>query len=875
MNALPPKYPLRFLRWFCREEFLEEMEGDLVELFEMRYINSPKKAQRLFWWDVLRSFRLVNIRSLKLNNWTMNSLRNYIKIYFRRFRKETTHYLVNTLGLAMGFAVLFFILIYSYDEHHIDSIHEKSDRIYRVLETSESEGEINTYTITANPLAGGLKEEFPEIEETARMVYMGSGGLRYGENEFQDRNYVFAGVQLFNILDFEITKGNPYQDFDGMVGVTLNETCAKKLFGDENPIGKLVDLPGKVDGAEVIAVYKDLPANVTYQFNMVFVTHFDQVPMGYAQWFEDWNSRGATTWALFKENTSPESVMEKRQAFMDKYYTEEQQKEHAFSFQLITDMHLESSSLAQTGGEPLLSVQYANKDFVLIITLIGFLVITIASLNYINLSSVQALKRNLEAGIRKINGATMAQLRFQLFVETFMTLLIAYIIALVLLVLLHQPFLDLTQKQIPVAEFFNSELLSFHLMAFVAIWILSSLVPALYYSKLNKTLVIKKNAFSGKGDVLRKSFMVVQYGISLCLIIGSIMLYRQLNYVQSKDLGFVNEHLLTLDINSRAARDHANNIIHDLQMDANVMNASVSSRVPGEWKYMPTFNISLNKAENLIPTKHFVADQYWLDTYGMQLKAGKNFSGVPSADTLKIVVNEKAVQSMGLEDPIGKSIWITADSTYKMQIIGVVKDFHFTSLREPLMPMILTSPNNPLFPIDYFTIKSNGNTAEVLDLIETVQKRYDPETPAEINFLDERWERYYKADLNRSYLILVATIISIIISAFGLFGLINFTAERKTKEVGIRKVLGASTQSILQVVLKEYAILLLIALILAVPVAYLILNNWLAGYAYRVDLSVWVFGLGFILVVGISLITVISRVYRLAKSNPVNSLRYE
>ena len=230
---------------------------------------------------------------------------------------------------------------------------------------------------------------------------------------------------------------------------------------------------------------------------------------------------------------------------------------------------------------------------------------------------------------------------------------------------------------------------------------------------------------------------------------------------------------------------------------------------------------------------------------------------------------------MGLEDPIGKSIWITADTTYKMQIIGVVKDFHFASLREPLMPLILTSPNNPLFPIDYFTIKSNGNTAEVLDLIETVQKRYDPETPAEINFLDERWERYYKADLNRSYLILVATIISIIISAFGLFGLINFTAERKTKEVGIRKVLGASTQSILQVVLKEYAILLLIALILAVPVAYLILNNWLAGFAYRVDLSIWVFGLGFILVVGISLITVISRVYRLAKSNPVNSLRYE
>jgi putative ABC transport system permease protein len=279
--------------------------------------------------------------------------------------------------------------------------------------------------------------------------------------------------------------------------------------------------------------------------------------------------------------------------------------------------------------------------------------------------------------------------------------------------------------------------------------------------------------------------------------------------------------------------------------------------------------------ENPVVATHYAADENWLDTYQMTLKAGSNFSGIAGSDTLKVILNEKAVELLGLEDPIGASVWIAEDTLSKMQVIGVVKDFHFQSLHVPLGPVVITSWNNPVLGIDYFTIRYQENLPEVLAHIEEVQKRYDPETPTEINFLDERWERYYQADQSRSYLILIATVISIIISAFGLFGLVNFTVERKTKEVGIRKVLGASIPNILQIILRDYVALLLISLFVAAPVAWWILNGWLQDFAYRIELSVGVFTIAFAAVLVISFVTVIARVYRLAKSNPVNSLRYE
>ena len=876
MNPSPPKHAMRFLHWFCKPDFLEEIEGDLVELFEKRHISSPRKARWRFLWDVLKTFRWINLRSITINNLVMNSIRNYIKVYFRRFRKETTHYLINILGLGLGFAVLFFILTYVHDEYHIDHFHSKSDRIYRVLEKSTSEeGEVSHYSVTSNMLFEGLKTDFPEVEETARMIYLGSGGLRYEQTLFNDRSYAYATPSIFDILDFDIVAGNPKTEFNGLLSVVLNETTARRLFGDEEAVGKLVDLPGKVNGAEVVAVYKDLPKNSTYQFNTIYVSRFEQFPGRMGSWFSSYDSRGMTTWVLLKENANPQAVEAKRGAFLEKYFEEDDRRQHEFYLQPIGDMHLGSSHLEEWGPEPLLALPFSKPEFVNIILLIGLFVVVVAALNYINLSSVQALKRSLEAGIRKVNGATIGQLRFQLLIETFMTLFIAYVLAVGLLVIFREQFLELANKSIKLEQFFTADLVIYHAIVFFSILILSSIIPAVYYSKLNRSLVLAKNPFTGKGDLLRKGFVIVQYGISLCLIIGSIVLYRQLNYVQTKDLGFKNERLLTLDINSGAARTNFRGILAGLTSHTSIENATTSSRVPGEWKYIPTVELTTTKGEDPVVATHYAVDGNWLDTYSIELIEGRNFRGVEASDTLKLLVNEKAVQSMGLDDPIGKMVWVSEDTISKMQIVGVIKDFHFESLHEELGPVAITSWNNPIIGIDYFTIKYKDDPQAAIAQIEKIQRQYDPETPAEVNFLDKQWERYYKSDMTRSRLILVATIISIIVSAFGLFGLINFTAERKTKEVGIRKVLGASITSILQVVLKDYVILLGIALVIAVPVSYFVLSSWLDAFAYRIALSVGIFLVAFLSVLLISLATVISRVYRLAKTDPVKSLRYE
>ncbi|MEM9328858.1 MAG: ABC transporter permease, partial [Bacteroidota bacterium] len=484
MHPAPPKYTLRFLQWFCKASFLEEIEGDLVELYEKRSVTSPRVARWQFTWDVMKTFRWVNLRPITINNLVMNSIRNYIKVYFRRFRKETTHYLINILGLATGFAVLFFILTYVNDEYSVDTYHSKSDRIYRLLEKSTSDdGEVAHYSATSNMLFDALKNDYPEVEETARMIYLGSGGLKYEQNLFNDRSYAFATRSIFDILDFEIIAGDARADFNGVVGVVMNETTAKILFGDDQAVGKVVDLPGKVEGAEVLAVYKDLPKSSSYQFNTIYVSKFDQFPRGFARWFASYDSRGMTTWVLLKENVDPSAIEAKRDALLEKYFEEDQRKEHEFYLQPIGDMHLGSSHLEEAGPEPLVAIPYSKPEFVNVIFLIGLFVIIVAALNYINLSSVQALKRSLEAGIRKVNGATIGQLRFQLFIETFMSLFIAYLLAIALVVIFRGQFLELANKAILLEDFFTKDLIIFQAAVFIAILILSSIVPALYYSK--------------------------------------------------------------------------------------------------------------------------------------------------------------------------------------------------------------------------------------------------------------------------------------------------------------------------------------------------------------------------------------------------------
>ena len=872
----PPKWALGFLRWYCREEYLDEIEGDLVELYIVRCRKSARSAKLFFLWNVLRSLRFINLKGTQINNWTMNLLGNYSKIYFRRFRKESVHYTVNILGLGLGFTILFCILMFVYDEQNIDAYHSKKDQAYRLVTQIEEEDGVHQYVSTAGPFAQALKEEFPAIKETAHLTYTGSQVLAVGDKRIADREWAVGTPSVFDILDFEVVSGNPKKTFSGQAGIVLTEDMAIKLFDKTDVVGEVVD-ESNFGSPEVLAVIKEMPLNSTYRFNAIYVANYDQWSDRFRDFVtNNWGGRFGQTWVLFNEGKGPQDIEAFKGDFLDKHLPEDLREGFDYYFQNIQDMHLASEGIEAGGMNPRLTIQYSSQEFVSMILMMGFLVLFIAALNYVNLSSVQALKRTLEASMRKINGANNKQLVGQLFFETFLTVFIAYLVSLILVNVFFTSFLDVANKEFSRSLLFSLDFIPYHIFSIVLIWLLSAFVPSLYYSRLKRNLLVLKNAFSGKGDMLRKALVGVQYVLSIFLIIGSIVIYRQLEFVQSKNLGFDQNNLIVLDINSGTARRSFKEILDGLKKNANVVNASTSSRVPGEWKNIPTANLTTALTGEPVEASHYGVDKEWLDTYGMKLIEGENFKGLDQVDSLNIIINRQVATMLELENPIGESVWVMNNrDSVKMKIIGIVEDFHFESLYEPIGPVFLTSWNNHVRSIDYFTIRYNQNPKETIDHIVEVNATFDPETPAEINFLDVQWERFYQSEESRSTIMLIASIVSIIISAFGLFGLINFTAERKTKEIGIRKVMGATIPNIINLIMKDYLILLIISLLIAIPIAYLLFSDWLADFAYRIALSLDIFLISFVLVAIISLSTVMARIFRIAKANPVNSIRYE
>jgi putative ABC transport system permease protein len=764
--------------------------------------------------------------------------------------------------------------MYVYDEQNIDRFHSNKDRIYRVIEKSNEDDGVHHYAATANPMAEAMKRDIPAVEEAGQMFNFGSIALGFGQTRIAERSWVIASPEIFNIFDIQVLSGNPAKAFSGDAGVIMETETAVKLFGDENPVGKTVETD-RFGNVEVLAVMEKLPRTSTYQFNQIYILNFSQLSDGFQNFFNSWDTHFSTNYIMLKDGATPKDVYAQKEAFIEKYFEEEFRDEHDFYLQPLSEVHLGSSHLEWQNMEAPLSIPYSDHEFVSMILFMGLLVIFIAALNYINLSSVQALKRTLEASMRKINGANNRHLLVQLFFETFMTVIIAYGISLVLILIFFPYFKEISNKDFGLSLLFTLDFVPYHIGSILIIWIVSALIPAIYYSKLKRSLLILKNAFSGKGDLLRKGLVGVQYALSIFLIIGSMVIYRQLNFVQTKDLGFDNDKMIVLDINSGSARREFKNILRGIKENPNVINASTSSRVPGEWKNIPVANLTENLTDEPVEASHYAIDHNWLDTYQIDLVEGANFTGNDQSDSLYVLINQKAADMLNLENPVGTSLWIYDNDSARLKIIGVVENFHFQSLYQPIGPVVLTSWKNHIRSIDYFTIRYSQNPKQTISHIEEVNATFDPDTPPEINFLDEQWNRFYKAEQSRATIILIASIVSIIISAFGLFGLINFTVERKTKEIGIRKVMGATVPNIIKLVLKDYLVLLFISLLIAAPVAWWLFRDWLSDFAYRINLSADLFVIAFVLVLFVSFTTVLSRIFKIARANPVNSIRYE
>ncbi|MBK6266360.1 ABC transporter permease [Marivirga sp. S37H4] len=795
--------------------------------------------------------------------------KNYFKIAYRNLWKNKTYSTINILGLTLGITCSSLLFMLVIDEFSFDGMYDKKDRLYRLIEVNTTAEETREFGMVPGPTGKTLSDEYAEIENYTRLYKFG-GQIVFQHNEeaYQERDYYFAEDNFFELFNLEWIAGDPATALQKPFAVVIDEEWALRLFGTTEALGKTLDSGGDTDFL-VTGVIKKLPQNSHIQYKILvgLPTDWDF----YKEIANSWDRYGAYTYLLLQENAKPESIHQKMKGFVANHFEDPQQ--HDFYLQPLSDIHFNSAGIEYASDTNRGQITYAY-----IFMAIGFFMLLIACINYMNLATAKSLHRGKEIGIRKVSGAFRHQLVSQFLSESVLFAFIALILSVFLVDLLLPYFNELTNKQFVfnVETFGSIFFLIFSITIIVGL--LSGSYPAILMSRLKPTSILKGAMKSSKSSVvLRKVLVSTQFTLSIIMIIATIVAYRQLNYVQNVPLGFENEQMLIVDINSGEVRERFETIKSEFANSPYVEGVAVSSRVPGEWKSIQEVYTKNFGSADSMKMNYIGFDADMINLYKMQLIEGENFTGNNKTDSLHIIINETAAQILNLDDPIGKFLELSDDGiSQQLQIAGVVKDFNFQSLHNKVGPMILGYRANAFQSIDYFSLKFNAeHTEEVLAHAEEVHKIFDTRSSMEYHFLDEQWAAFYKEDRRVSNVFAIGGGVTIFIACLGLFGLASFVIQQRTKEIGIRKVLGAEVTTIVGLLSKDFLKLILISILIAVPISWYAMDKWLQDFAYRVDVSWWIFAGSGLIVMVFALFTISFQSLKVAYTNPVDSLKRE
>ncbi len=799
-------------------------------------------------------------------------LKNYFKVALRNLSKHKAYSLINLLGLAIGLSCCILIALYIIDELNFDRFHANWRRIYRVVETQSSPdlGE-RQYGITVAPLAPTLTAEFPEIQDAARLIELGRMTVQRGENRSYEE-YIGVDPNLFEIFDFEFLRGDASALHEPYTCV-LTEDMATKYFGVENPIGQVLQTDREETGFKVAAVLKNIPLNSHLQFGMMVSLATVQASARFGAYMSRWDVEGFQTYVLLNESNAPAQVEAKLPALLKQHQPEKVEVEKKLSLQPLADIHFHSENI-----EFEMNDNKSNILYVYVFGAIALFVILIACINYMNLATARSINRASEVGLRKVVGARKRQLMGQFLSESLLITLMALLVAYAVVQNILPVFNAFTGKALALDSIDNVPVvLCLTALAFL-VGIISGSYPAFYLSNIHVINVLKsRHAAGSTTSALRRGLVVTQFVLSIVLIVATLVALKQMDYIRSKELGFDRERLAVIDINSRDARGSFQAMREEFLLSPNVENVSVTSRVPGEWKSLREIEaVPDGSNESAARTMHlFGVDRHFLETFEVSLISGRNFQQTMATDTMAVLLNEAAVAAFGWDTPIGKTFTVPGRD-YRAHVIGVVRNFHFRSLHEKIGPLVLGHSHNPIQNIDYFTAKISGsNIDETLKHLQAVHEKYDITTPFEYHFLDAQIEEFYRQDQRMSALFGMTGGLAIFIACLGLFGLAAFTAEQRTKEIGIRKVMGASIRQIVVLLSGEFTRLVAMALLLATPIAFYIMTKWLDGFAYHTDIGVVTFAYAGLLALTIAWLTVGVQAVKAAISNPIDSLRHE
>jgi len=870
-HTLPPESGTRFLRRILPEHERAEMMGDLEERYQAKVFEHNKAAARVWYW--IHIVRLLAFLAKEHFYWSFIMLRSNLTAAWRHLKRNPAYTGLNVLGLAVGLAVFIVIMLFVRTELSYDRYHANAPNIHRIIQQQPGNTFLgsNLFAVTAAPLGPAMVRGFPEVLSSVRIDDSSEVLIGVGEANFIIKTLLWVDPQIFDVFSFPLVRGDKTSVLNDPYSILLSEREARRLFGGADPVGRTIVYRARNGASEfkVTGVFRDLPSNS--HFTMDVCAPFETMAKIQNRNLAQWNNHSYYTYVLLKDGADPRGLEAKLPALIDQYGADRSrvqgEQPTRFLLQPLTQIHLSSRvnfELSPTG----------DSRFVLLFASIAVLVLIIACVNYMNLATARSLKRAKEVGLRKVVGAAKGQLVRQFLgdamLQTFIALLLA--VGLVLAVL---PFFGaFVERDIAFNPFRDIALMPGLALLAAVVGAVAGSYPAFFVSAFRPITALKgTGASKSKGRGFRNGLIVFQFAASIALIICTITVQSQIRFIRNMDMGYERDQIVILPPRG-GIRASIETVKTELKRNPSVLGVAVSSSLPdnvdsstsAEWPGKPeAVDITIYKMD---------ADYEFLDIFGLKLAQGRNFSRDFPADAQgAFLINESAAKAIGWDDPVGREFGLGENSRAAGRIVGVIKDFHLHSLHLPIMPLyIALNPNN----FRSISVKIRGDDLPAtLAFLQKTWERFAPEYPFQYSFFDEVFDRAYRVERRLGTVFSAFAGLAVLIACLGLIGLASFTAEQKTKEIGIRKVLGASSTGIMALFSKEFIKWVVLANLIAWPVGYYAMRTWLKNFAYRIDLTVPMFLGSALAVLAIAAAVIGLQTFRAASANPADSLRSE
>ena len=782
-------------------------------------------------------------------------LKHNLILIYRNIKRSLSYFFINLIGLSAGLACTLLIFLWVTDELQKDKFHEKDQRLFQVMEHQQYATSIMTTSSTPGVLSDALKEEIPEIEYAATTSWISPFTLSIEDHNVKADGY-YVGKDYFNIFSYNLVKGDADQVLEDKHAIVISEELAERLFGTkENVLGKSVQLQhDKV--FEITGVFENIPSASSYQFD--FVLSFELFK-DENQWVLQWGNNGPSTYVTLHEGSNANEVSEKIKDFV-------KGKNEESNVSLFLKPYSERYLYGRyENGQP----AGGRIEYVRLFSIIAVFILLIACINFMNLSTARASGKAKEVGIKKSIGAQRHLLAFQFIFESFFTAFVSLLVAILMVWLFLPQFNLITEKEISL-NLLDPDLLLWMLGITIATGLIAGSYPAIYLSGFNPAVVLKGEVKGSWGELfVRKGLVVFQFFLSIIMIVSVIVISRQMEFVQSKNLGYKKDNLIRFPIEGKVETSTAT-FIEEVKKLPGVLNvSSMGHSMLGQNNNTSGLSWEGKDPDDLILFENVRVNYDLLETLGVEMAEGRSFSRLHSTDTAKIIFNEAAIKIMGFEEPVGKVIRLWDE--YDLEIIGVVKDFHFQSLHEDVAPLFFML--NPENTWNMLVRIEGGREKETLEALTDFYASYNPGFTLDYKFQDQEYARMYAAEQRIATLSTYFAGFAILISCLGLFGLAIFTTERRIKEIGIRKILGSSSTNIVMLLTGNFTKMVMLSILLGIPISYWLLDQWLARFAFHVELEVWYFIAAAAIALFIAWLTVASQAIKASHVNPVKCLR--